>query len=495
MRELLQDPVAISFFVYTLAIFGLGIYSARLSKGTAADFFLADRGLGAWVAALSASASAESGWVTMGLVGMAYKTGVAALWIVVGTFAAFLFNWFVIAWRLRTSAQQSDSLTLPDVLAAPHRGSAATMIRIVGVLIILSMLAAYVAANLNAAGKMFQETFDWTYATGVLIGAGFVIIYTITGGFRAVAWTDVVQGSFMIFIVIVLPVMLISKIGGWNEFWSKLAADPRSSTLTDPVAGNTGLALIGFFALYLGIPLGNPGQPHVLIRLMAVKDKTAVLRGGVISSAWVVALFTGAIFLGMAARVTFGEMADPEATLMVIATDSSIVPGFVGGMIIAAVLAAICSTVDSQLLVSASAVSHDVMVKLFGIELSPKVQMVIDRLAVLAVGAIATAIAMSDVRSVFDFVLAYGWAGLGAGFGPALIMTLLWRRTTGWGVVTGMVVGVATAIIWKQFPDLQKQVYNLVPAFAFSLMTIVIVSLAMPKPRNDSASAADGAAR
>ena len=418
----MNDPVAISFLVYTLGILGLGLYSTRFSKGTATDFFLADRGLGAWVAALSASASAESGWVTMGLVGMAYKTGVGALWIVLGTFVAFLFNWFVLAWRLRTTAYQSESLTIPDVLAAPHRGTVAMLIRLVGILIILSMLTAYVAAQLNAAGKMFHGTFEWTNTTGVLVGAGIVVIYTITGGFRAVAWTDVVQGTFMVFIVIALPAMLIWKMGGVGELWTRLATDARSTSLTDPFAGKSGLALVGFLALWLGIPLGNPGQPHVLIRLMAVKDRTSVLRGGVISSLWVLMLFSGAVMLGMAARATFGVMDDPENTLAVIARDSSIVPGFIGGMIVAAVLAAICSTADSQLLVSASAVSHDLLTRLFGIELSTKARMILDRSAVL-------------------------------------------------------LVGVVTAIVWKQFPALQSQVYNLVPAFALSMLTIVVVSL------------------
>ncbi len=473
----MNDPVAISFVVYTLGIMGLGLYSAKFSKGTAEDFFLADRGLGAWVAALSASASAESGWVTMGLVGKSYETGVGALWIVAGTFAAFLFNWFILAWRLRTFADRTDSLTIPDVLAARYRGTVALLIRLTGILIILTMLAAYVAAQMNGAGKMFSGTFHWSYSTGVLAGAAIVVIYTITGGFRAVAWTDVVQGTFMVFIVVVLPLVLITKIGGLDEFWTRLANDPRDQTLTDPFAGNAGLALIGFFALWLGIPFGNPGQPHVLIRLMAVKDRKAILRGGVISSAWVTLLFTGAVFLGLAARAWFGEMENPEKTLALIARDSNVVPGFIGGMIVAAVLAAICSTADSQLLVSASAVSHDLVVRIFGVELSTKARMLLDRSAVLLVGGIAIGLALWNAEKIFTFVLGYGWAGLGAGFGPALILTLFWKRTTGWGILAGMIVGVASAILFKLRDDWINGIYNMVPAFALSMATIVLVSL------------------
>ena len=472
-----MDPVLVSFIVYTTAIVALGTYSARFAQRSASDFFLAGRRLGAWVAGLSSSASAESGWVTLGLVGMAYKVGAGALWIVVGTFAAFVFNWFVLAWRLRSESEKHDALTLPDVLAAPFRGPVAVLIRCVGVLIILSMLTAYVAAQLNAAGKTFAGTFGWNYPIGVLLGAGIVLLYTVTGGFRAIAWTDVVQAIIMILTMILLPAILIGKVGGPVAFWEKLGAQPDGASLTDAFGGKSGFALIGFLALWLGVPLGNPGQPHVLVRLMAVKDRRAIRRGGMISSAWVLILFTGAVLLGMAARVYFGHLDDPEQILPIITRDSSIVPGFIGGMIIAAILAAICSTADSQLLVAASSVSHDLLVRVFKVNASLTTKMIIDRAAVVLIGTIATAIALVEVRSVFSFVLDYGWAGLGAGFGPALILRLCWRRTTGWGVLAGMIVGVATAVIWKQFPDLQAQVYNLVPAFALSMLTIIAVSL------------------
>jgi sodium/proline symporter len=210
---------------------------------------------------------------------------------------------------------------------------------------------------------------------------------------------------------------------------------------------------------------------------MAVKDRAAVLRGGVISSLWVLLLFSGAVTMGMAARVYFGDMEDPEQTLPLIARDASIVPGIVGGMVVAALLAAICSTADSQLLVSASAVSHDLIVRIFGRDLPLKTRLLLDRTAVILVGTVATVIAAAEMRSVFSFVLDYGWAGLGAGFGPALILSLCWRRTTAWGVLAGMIVGLTTAVVWRQFPELQAQCYNLVPAFALSLLSIVVVSL------------------
>jgi sodium/proline symporter len=483
--------IAISFVVYTVAVMAFGIFSARFGKKTSSDFFLADRGLGAWVAALSASASAESGWVTLGLVGIAYKTGIGAMWLVLGTVIAFLFNWLVLAVPLRRHSTEKDAITIPEVLSANHRGFVATAIRLVAVLIILSMLTAYVAAQLNACGKAFQETFDWNYMFGVAVGAGIVLVYTLIGGFRAVAWTDVLQAILMICGVILLPIVMIVMLGGPVEFWNQLAsletqqfevngkvvilADGR--TMTNAFAQNSGLALIGFLAVWFGVPMGNPGQPHILVRLMATKDEQAIRRAAVISTVWVFFLFTGAIFVGLTARVMFGgSLEDPERALPHAAVH--LLPAPLAGLMIAAIVAAICSTADSQLLVSASAVSHDVYAGLFGKQPSDKSRAVINRSAVLLIALIAAVIAMTEVRAVFDFVL-YAWDGLGAAFGPALILTLLWRRTTGWGVLVGMIVGVTTAVIWRE--TLHSHLYSLIPAFTLAFLSIVAVSLLLPR--------------
>ena len=470
-----MSTLAISFLIYTMGILAVGLYSARFARRTSSDFFLADRGLSGWVAALSSSASAESGWVTLGLVGTAFSIGVGALWIVPGTVAAFIFNWTVLAPRLRQESRQHHNLTIPDILAHPYAGVQRTIIRLLSVLIILTMLTAYVAAQLNAAGKTFEGTFDWSYTAGVLCGAGIVIGYTITGGFRAVAWTDVLQALLMVSAVLILPAVLIIHIGGVEEMFAELTAqDPN---LTDGFAGKAGLSLVGFLAVWLGIPLGNPGQPHLLLRLMAVRDEAAIRRGAIISTVWVFLLFSGAVLLGIAARAVYGTLADPEQALLIAASD--FLPGAMAGMMIAAVLAAIASTADSQLLLAASSVSHDIAVALLRIRASARTRLVTDRAAVLLIGTIATGIALGEVRAVFDFVL-YAWAGLGAGFGPALILRLVWKPTTGWGVVAGMGVGVTTAVIWRI--TLHNQLYELVPAFFLSFMAVIGVSLLTARP-------------
>jgi sodium/proline symporter len=481
--------IAISFLVYILGIIAFGVYSARFARDTSDDFFLAGRGLGPWVAALSSSASAESGWVTMGLVGMSFNVGLGALWIVPGTVLAFMFNWLILARRLRQASVEHRAITLLDILVSPYSGSASLLIRALGILILVTMLTTYTAAQMTAAAKAIEATFDWNYLSGVAIGAALVLIYTTTGGFRAVAWTDVVQAVMMIAAVLVLPILMILEIGGFDSLWQRLRQldDP---TLLHPVAGNAGLALIGFFGLWLGIPLGNPGQPHVLVRFMAIRDERSIYRGTIISTGWVFFLFTGAVLLGIAARGWYGELPDPEKALPIAAIE--FLPAALAGMMIAAVLAAVASTADSQLLLSASAVSHDLVVRLLGKGASEGNRVLLHRVTVLLVGLSAMLIAMSESRAIFHFVL-YAWAGLGAAFGPALILTLLWHRTTGWGVLAGMLVGFTSAVAWIEIPVLKELIYEMGPAFALATLAILCVSvLTVPSPRRVEATSQFG---
>jgi sodium/proline symporter len=468
-----MNSVAVSFSVYTLAIMAFGLYSARFSRATSADFFLADRGLGAWVTALSASASAESGWVTLGLVGMGFKTGVGALWIIPGTLVAFLFNWMVVAPRLRRLSAQRGAITLLDVLSDRFHSSPALAIRVLGILIIVTMLTAYVAAQFTAAAKTFEATFSWDYAAGAVAAAAIVLTYTIVGGFRAVAWTDVVQAIFMIGAVAVLPWVLIGHMGGIEVLWSRLEG-LQEPTLTDPFAGNLGLAIIGFLSLWLGIPLGYSGQPHLLNRFMAARDDRAARRATFISTTWVMLLFIGAVLLGIAARGWYGSLPDPEKALPLVAVQ--LLPGVLAGMVIAAVMAAVSSTADSQLLVSASAISHDLYVRIFKRRLTESSRVIIHRITVFFVGIAALFVALTDNRVIFHFVL-YAWAGLGSAFGPALILKLLWRGTTGWGVLAGMIVGFTTTILWVEVTTLNQLVYEMVPAFVLAFLCVVLVSL------------------
>lgn len=480
-----MNMLAASFVIYSIGIALVGLLSVRSSRESESDFLLADRGLGAWVGALSASASAESGFVTLGLVGIAFSKGLYAFWIVPGTVLAFVFNWLVLAPRLQADSHEHGALTVTDVVARRFSGRVAVWIRLFAILMVLLMLTGYVAAQFNAAGVAFAGAFGWQYSTGVLVGAALVLLYTVIGGFRAIAWTDVVQAAFMIAAVILVPLLLIRLIGGPSTFVEKVAAAPE---LSDWFAGDTGLAaLLAAMALCVGVPLGNTGQPHVLVRIMAIRDASARRRAAVISTVWVGVLFTGAILVGLAARVYYGSLdaaAGPstaQQALPHVAADANVIPPVLGGMLIAAILAAICSTADSQLLVAASSISHDLLVRVRGATPSLRQRRILDRSAVAVLGAIATSIALGEVRSVFDFVLA-AWDGLGATFGPALLLIYLNRRTTGTGILCAMVVGGITAILWRQTGlATTSGVYSLIPAFGLALLVGWAVSLLGPR--------------
>jgi len=463
-----------SFVVYTVGIITIGVYSTKLKKRTKDDFVLASRELGPWVSALSASASAESGWVMLGLVGEAYLYGMSAFWIVPGIAAGYLFNWFVIAERLRKSTTESGAVTLPQFIS--HRfGVNSTALRIIPVIIITAAMLGYVAAQMNAAGKAFDSVFHLPYWLGVLIGAAVIMTYTITGGFRAICWTDVIQASFMFIALIGMPIITLSKIGGWDVFVTRVGEiDPNMLTWA---GGKVGFAMLGFVIGLLGIGLGYPGQPHVLSRFMAIKDKDSVKRGGTIAISWMMLVYIGAIFFGLFAKVVFGVMDDPEQALP--RAVSEFLPPMLGGFVIAAIVSAICSTADSQLIVVSSTISRDILPFLSkGENKGNRFERIqrLDRLVLVILALLSVLFALSENRVIFQFVL-YAWSALGASFGPVVILGLLWKKTTKAGAIAGMLTGSIVTVVWRNIPTLKAALYELVPAFVLAFAAVFIVSL------------------
>lgn len=463
----------ISFIVYSAGIVLIGVYSTRRKKQTADDFVLANRELGPWVSALSASASAESGWVMLGLVGEAYLYGAAAFWIVPGIAAGYLFNWYVIAEKLRQSTTASSAVTLPQYLL--HRfGKNSTALRTISVLIITFSMLAYVAAQMNAAGKAFEATFALPYGWGVIAGAAIILTYTITGGFRAICWTDVIQAIFMVIALIGMPILILFEMGGYGAFLDAVQrVDP---TMLSFSYGKTGLAMLGFVVGLVGIGLGYPGQPHVLSRFMATKDSQSVRKGGKIAISWMVLTYMGAIFFGLFAKVHLGILDDPEQALPLAV--NSMLPPILGGFVIAAIISAICSTADSQLIVVSSAISRDIM-PLFTSRKQPDDFAAIqrrDRLVLLILGLLAVLLAATKSRVIFEFVL-YAWSALGASFGPVVLLGLLWKKANRSGAIAGMLTGLIVTVIWRNIPALKGIVYELVPAFILAFAMVVIVSL------------------
>ncbi len=465
------STLTISFIVYTVGIVLVGLYTAKYASRSTSDYLLAGKGLGAWVTALSASASSESGWVTLGLVGTAFNEGLAAIWVAPGCLLGYVFNWWFMAGPIQKYAADKEIYTVPDMMASLFKEKALA-IRWISVIVIFFMMTAYVAAQFNAAGKAFEAVFHIKYELGVLIGVLIVVIYTVSGGFRAVAWTDFVQGLLMWLALVILPLLVISHAGGFSEMFTKLEA--IDSGLVNITSKKVGFAALGLIIGWLGIGLGYPGQPHVLLRFMATRDMKAIKRGRIIAMGWGIFVFTGAVFLGLATRVVFGTLADAEQALPIIAIQ--LLPGVIAGLMLAAVLAAICSTADSQLLVASSSVSHDLYARLTGQDLDSKHVINVDRIAVAVLGLLAMVLALTANRMIFSFVL-YAWAGLGAAFAPPLILGLLWRKATGSGAIAGMIVGFVTVVVWKNIPALSGALYELVPAFILSMLAVWIVSL------------------
>ncbi len=491
----------ISFAVYTLGIVAVGVYSARYARESDEDFFLAGRSLGGWIAALSASASSESGWVTLGLVGWAFTSGVSAYWIMPGCLLGFLFNWFVIAGRLHDRSRALGALTVPDFFALSFR-ERIPILRSIAVLVILVAMMLYVAAQLAAAGKAFSASFEAIdYRVGVLIGAAVVLLYTVLGGFRAVCWTDLLQALLMVGALVVFPLYLLATTdGGFGAIRSQLrAVDPE---LLRFVPEKGGAALLGFFlgSGALGINFGYPGQPHVLVRFMALKSRREALVGGVVAFLWGALVYWGAVTVGIMARaLTEGGAAwgrlmldNPEiyGELGLVLAAGNLLPGVLGGLVLAAVLAAICSTADSQLVVAASAAANDLGRRILGRGREGNAarpggisHLLLNRGVVLALGLGAVALVIDrDVR-VYQYVLTYGWAILGASFGPQVILLLLWPRASYAGCIAGMLTGFAVAIGWQLTYDASRtgiEIYNLPLAFVAAFLVNVVVSLARP---------------
>lgn len=519
---------AIAFALYMLAMIAVGLLAARRGIDTDEDYYLGGRKLGPWLASFSASASAESGWVTLGLVGWAFTSGMSAYWILPGCLLGFAVNWFVLAKPMHDRARELGAVTVPDLLSL-HFRERLPLLRLLSVGVILVAMWLYVAAQFAAAGKAFGAAFENVdYVAGVFIGGAIVLVYTVLGGFRASCWTDVVQATVMALVLGVFPLWLIGQVGGWEALQGALStvdADVRASLVdtgravleANPNGGNpgleavraaesgglllltperTGIAFVGFLlgSGALGINLGFVGQPHIHVRFLAMANPRDRWIAGTVSILWGAVIFWGAVTIGLVCRAMVhggAEWADPlaaelatgasgagEAGLVVAA--NALLPGIVGGLALAAVFSAICSTADSQLVVAASAAASDVYGRL--VKREGRGHMLVNRLTVLLLGIGAMLIVMDEDMQVFSLVLDYGWAILGAAFGPQVMLAMLWRRASYAGTLAGMATGFAAAIWFKQHPLVigETSFYNLTVAFVAALVVNVVVSLVTP---------------
>ena len=473
--------IIIAFVLYLLLMMMIGIYYYRRTHSMA-DYILGNRRLGPWVTSMSAEASDMSGWMLMGLPGAAYVSGLNAGWIAVGLALGTYANWKFVAKRLRKYTElANNSLTLPDFLRNRYMDHS-DLLRIIPAIFILIFFIIYTSSGFVAGGKLFETIFHLPYNVSVLLGAGVVIFYTLAGGFLAVAATDFIQGVMMFFAIIIVPGMAIYALGGINDTAS--AINLINPNFFNPLINGDGstITFISFISL-VGWGLGYFGQPHILVRFMAIRNAKEISQATHIAMTWVVISLASAVAVGMVGHAYLTSPLDGSATetIFLVLTHELFSP-FASGLIMAAVLAAIMSTASSQLLVAASAFAQDFYRAVFCKGKEAKELVWISRISVLAISAIAIALAMNPDSLILDIV-AYAWAGFGAAFGPALLFSLFWRRTTRNGALAGIVVGGLTVLIWKQFA--LWGLYEIIPGFLFASIAIIIVSLIGKPPSKE----------
>jgi sodium/proline symporter len=490
-----QTATLITFIIYMLMMLGIGIYAYKQTSDLS-DYILGGRSLGRWVTALSAGASDMSGWLLMGLPGAIYAGGFGEAWIAVGLTLGAYFNWKITAPRLRVYTEHtSNALTLPDFFTNRFYDET-KLLRIVSASIILVFFTVYVASGLTAGAKLFEASFAMDYHIALFAGGAVIVSYTFIGGFLAVSWTDMVQGLLMAAALVVAPIVMIVELGSLNEVLAitKEIDQLQGSFKSDWFSGlqaSDYIFSVSFISL-MAWGLGYFGQPHLLARFMAAKSVTEVHGARRIAMGWMIISMIGAVGVGLFSIAYFNQTetakllaADPEQVF--IFASKVLFNPWISGFLLAAILAAVMSTIDSQLLVSSSAVTEDFYRGFIKPNASDKELVMIGRLAVLVVAAIAMGIAMDKESKVLGLV-ANAWAGFGSAFGPVVLLSLVWRKMTMWGALSGMIVGAATVILWIQFKaDFGagwSQLYEMIPGVIMASLSIVIVSLWGPKNIN-----------
>ncbi|MCH8568182.1 MAG: sodium/proline symporter [Balneolales bacterium] len=467
-----------AFVGYLLIIIGIGVYASRFSSQGISEYFIGGRRMNRYVVALSAVVSGRSAWLLLGVTGMAYSIGVQAVWSVIGYIVVEIALFLYFARRLRRFAGAKNIITIPDFFSERfplHE----KWIRIVLVGIILVFMAGYISAQFVAGGKAFSSGFSIDPALGIGITAAIVLLYTVAGGFLAVSLTDVLQGVLMLFSLVVLPVILILHLGGWQHIVTELAT--FDAALLDPVALGFG-ALIGGLA----IGLGSPGNPHIISRYLSIADESQLQTACIVGTIWNVLMAWGALFTGLAGRVMFPELAslpgaDTENLFPFLA--QQLLHPIIFGIVLASVFAAIMSSADSQLLVAASSLVRDVAEKILskGQQLPQSRLVLLSRIVVVILVLVSLLMGYLAEDLVFWLVL-FAWAGLGAAIGPPAILALYWKRTTGTGVLAGMLTGAGVTIIWRLTDSLRSLSYELIPGFIAALLVTILVSLATSPP-------------
>ena len=500
--------IFIAMVVYILVVIGIGLYYMKRANKNSENFFIGGRGLGPWVAAMSAEASDMSGWLLMGLPGVAYWCGLAdALWTAAGLAIGTYINWLIVARRLRQySVIAGDAITIPDFFSNRFREKK-KVIMMIAAIFILVFFTVYAGSCFVTCGKLFSTLFGMPYQAMMIAGALFVILYTFLGGFLAESASDFMQAIVMILALSGVLIVAVSAAGGLDAVMNNIKSIPgffeffgiaNPQTTAEGVqivqAGAPGFGAAGEYGFLkvistLSWGLGYFGVPQVLLRFMAIRKSSELKKSRRIATVWCVISLGVAVFLGLVGRVIYPTelLTSSTAENIFIVISTNLLPPLIAGIAMAGILAATISSSDSYLLIAASAVSKNIFQGIFKKDATDKQVMVISRITLLVVAAIGIIIAL-DENSVIFTIVSFAWAGFGATFGPLLLFSLFWKRTTRAGAIAGMLSGAATVFIWNLLVRPLGgafDIYELLPAFLVSCIVIVVVSLLTKEPEEE----------
>ncbi|TPH17930.1 sodium/proline symporter PutP [Litorilituus lipolyticus] len=468
----------LSLAIYFIVMLGIGLYAYRKSTSDVSGYMLGGRSLSPSVAALSAGASDMSGWMLMGLPGAMYLSGINSLWIAIGLIIGAFLNYLVVAPRLRTYTElANNSITLPDFFENRFEDKT-RLLRVVSSIVIVVFFTLYTSSGIVAGGKLFESSFGMSYEIGLYVTAGVVVAYTLFGGFLAVSLTDFVQGCIMFIALVLVPVVTIIEVGGVDEVHASI--NQINPELLNAFSGMTVLGIISAMAW----GLGYFGQPHIIVRFMAIRSVKDMPTARRIGMSWMIVSLIGAMatgFAGIAYVDKTGIALDDAETIFIVLSQLLFNP-LVAGFLLAAILAAIMSTISSQLLVTSSSLTGDFYQAFLNKEASEKQLVLVGRISVLIVALVAIFLAY-DRNSTILSLVSNAWAGFGAAFGPVVIGSLYWSKMTKNGALAGIVTGAATVLFWIYAPitingtSLSSIVYEIVPGFIMCSLAIYIVSM------------------
>ena len=472
----------VSLALYFMVMLGIGLYAFKKSTDDVSGFMLGGRSLSPSVAALSAGASDMSGWMLMGLPGAMYISGISSLWIAIGLVIGAFLNYLIVAPRLRTYTEiANDSITLPDFFENRFRDKS-HLLRVVSSVVIVVFFTLYTSSGIVAGGKLFESSFGLNYEIGLYVTAGVVVAYTFFGGFLAVSLTDFVQGCIMFVALILVPVVAINDVGGINSV-QQIVNDinPEYTNIF------SGVRLIGIVSA-MAWGLGYFGQPHIIVRFMAIRHVKDMPTARRIGMSWMIVAIIGAMatgFTGIAYIAKTGITLDDPETIFIVLSQILFNP-LIAGFLLAAILAAIMSTISSQLLVTSSSLTEDFYKTFLHKEATDKQQVMVGRISVFLVALVAIYLAY-DRNSTILTLVSNAWAGFGAAFGPVIIGSLYWKKMTRNAALAGMITGAVTVLLWINLPimvngqSLSSIMYEIVPGFVLASLVIYLVSIMAPQ--------------